>query len=83
VQLFEYLLDKNKLHEKLKDAITEDELKENAVKFIKELIKGKGAEEPVKNNKKYLYQVCLYALHIVFIKFVFFLNVVNIFVIIM
>jgi hypothetical protein len=76
VQLFEYLLDKNNLHEMVKKAISEIEFKGMAVEFIKELIQGKGT---IRKNKKFLYQVCLYAIHSVFIKFVLFLNVMNLF----
>jgi hypothetical protein len=52
VQMFEYLLENNGLHSVLADSCPE--LKDNAIEFIKELIKGEGT---LIRNKKYLYQV--------------------------
>jgi hypothetical protein len=55
VQMFEYLLEQNGLHSIMVEAFPE--LKDKAVEFIKELIKGKGT---LIRNKKYLYQVYVY-----------------------
>ena len=52
VQMFQYLLEKNGLHSALVGYFPE--LKDKAVEFIKELIKGEGT---LFRNKKYLYQV--------------------------
>jgi predicted DNA-binding protein with PD1-like motif len=55
VQMFEYLLEQNKLQDTLTTALPE--LKDKAVQFIKELIRGKGT---LKKNKRFLYQVHLH-----------------------
>lgn len=52
VQMFEYLLEKNGLTEEVKNSFSK--LKDTAIEFIKELIKGEG--ETMK-ERKYLYQV--------------------------
>ncbi|PNF38244.1 hypothetical protein B7P43_G11616 [Cryptotermes secundus] len=52
VQMFEYLLEQNKLRDALVEAVPE--LKDKAVEFIKELIRGKGT---LKSDKKFLYQI--------------------------
>ncbi|XP_021932855.1 deoxynucleoside triphosphate triphosphohydrolase SAMHD1 isoform X3 [Zootermopsis nevadensis] len=52
VMMFEYLLENNGLREAVKDAVPE--MKENAIQFIEELIRGKGT---VRSNKKFLYQI--------------------------
>jgi hypothetical protein len=52
VQMFEYLLEQNGLRSVVVDAFPE--LKDRAIEFIKELIKGEGT---LIRNKKYLYQV--------------------------
>lgn len=69
VQMFEYLLEQNKLRDALVEAVPE--LKDKAVEFIKELIRGKGT---LKRNKKFLYQVHLHILCEFVIKFVFVLH---------
>jgi predicted DNA-binding protein with PD1-like motif len=55
VQMFEYLLKQNELHGAVVEAVPE--MKDNAIEFIKELIRGKGT---LKKNKKFLYQVHLH-----------------------
>jgi hypothetical protein len=55
VQMFEYLLEKNGLHSVVVDYCPE--LKDKAIEFIKELIRGEGT---MIRNKKYLYQVYLH-----------------------
>lgn len=67
--MFEYLLENNGLREAVKDAVPE--MKENAIQFIEELIRGKGT---VRSNKKFLYQVhvCIYYTS---------LNLINLFVV--
>jgi hypothetical protein len=52
VQMFEYLLEKNDLRSMVVESFPD--LKEKAIEFIKELIKGEGT---LMRNKKYLYQV--------------------------
>lgn len=52
VQMFEYLLEQNKLHDAVVEAVPE--LKDKAIEFIKELIRGEGT---LKRNKKFLYQI--------------------------
>jgi hypothetical protein len=52
VQMFEYLLEHNGLHSAVEEAFTE--MRDTAVEFIKELIRGEGT---LMRNKKYLYQV--------------------------
>jgi hypothetical protein len=52
VQMFEYLLEKNGLRSMVVESFPD--LKEKAIEFIKELIKGEGT---LMRNKKYLYQV--------------------------
>jgi hypothetical protein len=64
--MFEHLLKKNGLREVVEKEVPE--LNKTAIEFIKGLIKGEGI---LKRNKKFLYQVCLYMLHDLFIKFVF------------
>jgi hypothetical protein len=64
--MFEHVLKKNGLREVVENAVPE--LNKTAIEFIKGLIKGEGI---LKRNKKFLYQVCLYTLHDLFIKFVF------------
>jgi hypothetical protein len=67
--MFEYLLEQNKLHDALVEAVPE--LKDKAVEFIKELIRGKGT---LKRNKKFLYQVLLHILSELVVKFIFLLH---------
>ena len=57
VQMFDYLLEKNGLHSVVMEYFPV--LKEKAIEFIKELIKGEGA---LIRNKKYLYQVYVHDL---------------------
>jgi hypothetical protein len=57
VQMFEYLLEKNGLHSVVVESFPD--LKEKAIEFIKELIKGEGT---LIRNKKYLYQVYVHDL---------------------
>ena len=57
VQMFEYLLEKNGLHSVVVESFPD--LKDKAIEFIKELIKGEGT---LIRNKKYLYQVYVHDL---------------------
>jgi hypothetical protein len=69
VEMFEYLLEQNKLLDAVLEAVPE--LKDKAVEFIKELIRGEGT---LKRNKKFLYQVHLHVLCEFIINFVFVLH---------
>ena len=55
--MFESLLEKNGLHSVVVESFPD--LKEKAIEFIKELIKGEGT---LIRNKKYLYQVYVHDL---------------------
>ena len=71
VQMFEYLLEKNGLRTMVVQSFPD--LKDKALEFIKELIKG---EDNPMRNKKYLYQVYVYDFYMKFL-FVLFLYLMN------
>jgi hypothetical protein len=64
--MFEYLLKQNGLYDAVVKAVPE--LKDKAIEFIKELIRGEGTQ---KSNKKFLYQVHIHILYEFVVKFVF------------